>query len=251
MFFDSVFFNTIILLGALQGFIISCLLFFSKQNRQSNRLLAFLIFFIALACLNVYLFHQSWFMDSTFCQFFVAIFPMVMVMPMGPLIYFYTRSSLDANFKLGRKERIQFCSLVFDLFQHLVAIIYILGVISRLIKPANQPVGLFIDEYDKYVDIPRWISLATYLTLSIRYLINFKNKTLSEKQPENLKWIREFLTVFFVFQLVWLIHLVPYILPRFSDALIGWGDWYPLYIPLAIIIYWLGIKGYLKYRSSA
>ena len=248
MFFDSVFFNTIILLGALQGFIISCLLFFSKHNKQSNRLLAFLIFFISMACLNVYLFHQSWFMNSGFCQFFVAIFPMVIAMPFGPLIYFYTRSSLDPEFKLGRKEKIQFTSVFFDLFQHLFALIYILAVISRLIRPNNQPIGQFIDEYDKYVDIPRWISMAIYITLSIRYLRTLKKKMISEKRSGNLKWIREFVAVLFVFQMVWLIHLVPYILPRFSDELIGWADWYPLYIPLAVIIYWLGIKGYLKSR---
>ena len=56
-----------------------------------------------------------------------------------------------------------------------------------------------------YADIPRWISLTIYLGLA---------------------------------------HLIPYELPKIGDELIDRFDWYPLYIPMVAIIYFLGAKGY-------
>lgn len=246
MIFDSPFFNTVILLGAIQGFIISSLLFFSQKNRQSNRLLAVLIFLIALANLNLYFMHQTWF-DSWQYQLFIAIVPLIMVMPVGPLIFFYVKSSLDPGFRLTKKQRIHFYPLALDLFQHAVAVVYITGLLTGLIKKNDQPIGLFIDKYDQYVDIPRWISLGIYLWLSLRYISSRKrsNKMDAGRQPGTVKWVREFVFVFLAFEAIWLLHLIPYIIPRYSDALLKWADWYPLYVPLAVMIYWLGIKGYL------
>src|SRR4029077_10727769 len=235
MIFDSHFFNTIILLGAFQGFIISSLLFFSKKNRQSNRILAVLIFLISLACLNIYFTHQTFF-DSWGYQLFIAIVPMIVAMPFGPLIFFYVRSSLDPDFRLTKKQYIHFYPVILDLFQHIVALLYIVGLITGIIKKNDQPIGVFIDEYDMYVDIPRWISVTIYLGLATRYIASFKTKNNLNGHADIPKWVKEFVRVFIVFQAIWLIHLIPYIIPRYSNALLNWGDWYPLYIPLAIII---------------
>jgi hypothetical protein len=84
--------NTIILFGALQGFIISCLLFFSRNRRHADRLLGMLIFLLTLASINVWLNRQSWFQSGLF-QTLDALVPMVIIMPVGPLLYFYQTSS--------------------------------------------------------------------------------------------------------------------------------------------------------------
>jgi AraC-like DNA-binding protein len=31
---------------------------------------------------------------------------------------------------------------------------------------------------------------------------------------------------------------------------LDWGNWYPIYIPLSILVYWLGIRGYLMSNQS-
>lgn len=54
-------FNTIILLGALQGFILFFLLLFSKKNRLQNKLLAWLILLMSLACAKLYGTEHGWF----------------------------------------------------------------------------------------------------------------------------------------------------------------------------------------------
>ncbi len=70
----SGFFDIVILLGAIQGFIISSLLFFSKENRLSNRLLGIFIFLIALATFNCYLIDQNWYTSTHFFQLLSAVF---------------------------------------------------------------------------------------------------------------------------------------------------------------------------------
>jgi len=50
---------------------------------------------------------------------------------------------------------------------------------------------------------------------------------------------------FIIFQSVWFVYLVPYVIPQFTDKILDTFDWYPIYIPMAILIYWLGIKGYI------
>src|ERR1700743_3707920 len=104
----SGFLNIIILLAALQGFISSGLLWWSKPKRLSSRLLALLIFFIALACLNLYLNYQQWFARSSWMQLLDAVVPVDIAMPLGPLLYFYTKSLLLPDFALSKKDKRHF-----------------------------------------------------------------------------------------------------------------------------------------------
>jgi AraC-like DNA-binding protein len=57
--------------------------------------------------------------------------------------------------------------------------------------------------------------------------------------------MRQFIRLFLAFQAIWLVYLVPYVIPSLSNKLMDAVDWYPVYIPLVILIYCLGIKGYL------
>ena len=34
-------------------------------------------------------------------------------------------------------------------------------------------------------------------------------------------------------------------IPRYTSFMLDTFNWYPIYIPMAILIYWLGIKGYV------
>jgi len=65
-----------------------------------------------------------------------------------------------------------------------------------------------------------------------------------------MRWLRQFITIFLVFQVIWFIHLVPYIIPATRNALLDAFGWYPLYIPIAVMIYWLGLRGYIHARSQ-
>lgn len=250
MHWTTGFFDTLILLGALQGFIVSGLLYyssrsFSRKGRTgdlSGRLLAMLIFLLALACLNIYLMKQSWAASTTAGAIFAAVVPMIIIMPVGPLIFFYVRSCLDPEFRIGRRERMHFYPVIIDFFPYATAILYIVGILSGIIPKNVYHIGDFIDTYNVYSDIPRWLSLIIYLWLSRRYI----STSAGEDGQDKLQWPQKFVRIFSLFAVIWLLFLLPYVIPRYSNALIDMMDWYPIYLPLVFMIYWLGVKGYSK-----
>lgn len=244
------FFNIIILMGALQGFIISSLLFFSHKNRGANKLLATFIFFIALACFNLFISGQKWASSGQIMPLLTAVVPMVIIMPLGPLLFFYIKASLNPNFALTKKDKLHFVTVIIDLFPYLTAVFFIVTILSGMIKNHAFNVGLFIDNYNVYSDIPRWLSLTIYLALSIRYLAAFNKTAAAAGIPGQLKWLRQLTTAIIIFQSIWLLYLIPYVMPGYGDKLLEMVNWYPIYVPMAILIYWLGIKGYLVMQAQ-
>lgn len=238
------FLNIIILLGALQGFIISALLYFKKERLYANKLLAVLIFLISLACLNLYLLNIEITKDSTFWSIFSLIVPMVIAMPIGPLIYFYVQSLQSPAFKLNRSHRVHFYSVVIDLLPSFIGIVFVSGAMVHWIdKSEFNRWGNFLDSYSTYADFPRWLSATIYIGLTWRRVSDFR-------QPDAVTWPKQFVIGFGIFQIIWLVHLVPYLIPSLSGALLEWVGWYPVYIPLAVMVYWLGFNGYLKARPQ-
>jgi AraC-like DNA-binding protein len=240
--------NTIILFGALQGFIISCLLFFSRNRRQADRLLGMLIFLLTLASINVWLNKQGWFQSGLF-QTLDALVPMVIIMPVGPLLYFYQRSLLDPQFKLTKKQRIHFVPILIDLMPGITCIGFILGVLTGLVANRPGPVGYFIDTYNTYADIPRWLSISIYLALSIYRLRQYR-KLNGQTTVEPVKWLRQLQAAFIAFQFISLCYLIPYVLPAYTGEMVRIFYWYPIYVPLALLIYWLGFKGYMQRQRT-
>jgi AraC-like DNA-binding protein len=239
------FLNTIILLGALQGSIVSILLFRRRTNKQANRLLGWLLLLMSLASFNLYFLNTGWFESHQVLLILSYTIPMVIVMPMGPLIYFYIRTMIEPEFRLTSRRRLHFAAGIIDIVPEMAAIIFICGVYLGLLKPDGRPWGLFIDEYNKYADIPRWLSVTIYLLLSYGYLRRTSIATEDIARVAIRRWLKQFIGVFLVFQFIWFLYLVPYILPGYSDRLMNAVGWYPVYIPLSMLIYWLGIKGYL------
>lgn len=163
---------------------------------------------------------------------------------MGPLIYFYIQAMLNPSFRLARGHKLQFLTGIIDIIPQLTAIVFIAGVYMKIIKYNPEPWGLFIDDYNMYSDIPRWLSLTVYVLLSFKFLRKEKTVGGNTDKETIRKWLQLFITIFLAFQLIWFIFLIPYILPAYSDWLLNKFDWYPIYIPIAVMIYWLGLKGY-------
>ena len=246
MSFFSPFLETLILLGALQGFILTGVLLYSKRDGKSNRILAILILVISLANLNLYVTGTDWFSRSPILPLLFALVPMVFAMAIGPLIYFYIRSYGEPSFEFKKKYRVHFYPVIIDLVPQITAFIYISGLLLKWFPKNGAPWGHFIDRYNTYADIPRWLSVSIYVWISHRYIRSLKNQSEGVRgQFRHLRWLRQFILVFTVFQVIWFLYLIPYCIPKYSTRLMDLVNWYPIYIPLSIMIYWLGIKGWL------
>lgn len=239
-------------MGCLQGFILCALLYFSPPKRLAERLLAALLFLLSLASLNIYLSESDM---PRFVGVVLSLVPTIIFMPFGPLIYFYTKSLLDPAFRLERKHTIHFLPIVIDVLPAFAAWVLTIGHLLRHFSQEDLlPWGDIIGQYNSYSDLPRWISVTAYLILTKKYLGTI---TASLTQPErqrnrkHLDWLRIFLNTFLVFQLVWLVFLIPYIIPFSRFVVLDYVGYYPIYIPLAVLIYGLGIKGFIHSRVTA
>ncbi|GAB4048217.1 helix-turn-helix domain-containing protein [Spirosoma litoris] len=241
-------FDLILLLGSIQGVILAALLWFNpKGNRLSNRLLATLIGLLALMSFAVG--HP---ITNRYILFALDLTPLIIAMPIGPLIYFYTKSMLDPAFQFGKTERRHFYPAVLDLGSKFIGWVFITGMLLGFFERKTGPSwGNAMDEYDTYIDIPRWLSATIYLFLTRRALRQYQSTNQQATQLRPMRWLWQFVNVFLVFQTIWFIHLVPYIIPASRGPLLDRFGWYPIYIPIAILIYWLGFKGYLYTRSES
>jgi len=241
------------LLAAFQGLIIGILLFYTRINKASNRLLAVLLWLISLASLNLFLGTTGLYYSTTAIAIIHALVPMVIIMPIGPLIFLYTQSAHDPAFRIQKRHGWHFLSLIIDLVPQLTALIFFAGSFSGVIKTGPQTWGSFIDSYNVYSDIPRWFSLTIYVWLAHKHLSVTSNKiqgpSLYEKKKSD--WLRQFLNLFMAFQFIWLLYLIPYVIPTYTDFMLDTVGWYPVYIPLAVLVYWLGLKGYIINYSIA
>ena len=158
----------------------------------------------------------------------------------GPLVYFYVKSILNPDFRLSKKDRPHFYLIILDFIPNLVLILfYGLKLIGISLFPNNDLLWDFIESYNLYVDIPRWLSLAIYVYLAWKLLSQYKS-------PQNvhfIKWAKQFTLGITIFSIIWLLHLIPYSIPVLSNDLLANFGWYPIYIPVIILIYWLGVNG--------
>lgn len=237
------FFDLLILLGSLQGVILAVLLWRNRQgNSLANRLLAALMAILAAACFSIGVPLNQW--TSTMLD----LVPLIIVMPVGPIIFFYTKASLDPNFRLGRRQQLHFLPAILDISKQGIVWVYLIALWTGLTSYENR--GWWADlknGYDTLVDIPGWLSLTLYLGLAQRWISQHKriNLHLSTEANYQLRWLHTLLSVWCGFQLLWLLFLIPYQLPDFRNALLDKVGYYPLYIPLAGLIYWIGLRGYL------
>jgi AraC-like DNA-binding protein len=181
--------------------------------------------------------------SSSFWNFVEAVVPMLIIMPVGPLVYFYVKSILEPHFLFKKKHRVHFYTVILDLVPSLTILGYVAGGSLGFISATNTfDIGGFIESYTMYVDIPRWLSLAVYLWLSFQLL---SKHTTKQKALSSTRWARNFVLGFGIFTGIWLLHLILYIIPASSNWLLGLVGWYPVYIPLTVLLYWLGINGYI------
>ena len=243
--------DLLLLLGSLQGFILVPLLWFNqKGKRLTNRLLAWLIGLLALASLAVGVpIFNKW------VSLLLDFAPLINTMPIGPLLFFYVKSLLDPTFQLGKSEWRQFYAVVLDWGSKIIGFAFIAGRLLGLVSEAEGPAwGHIMNEYNTYSDIPRWLSMFVYLLLTKQWLDRYplvSSGAGAERQQPNVRWLHQLVTVFLAFQVIWLVHLVPYIIPETRSALLDRFGWYPIYVPIAVMIYWLGLRGYLQVRNGS
>jgi len=168
----------------------------------------------------------------------------------GALIYFYTKAQTQPSFKLKRKDWIHFIPVVFQV------IFSIFVRLQNLYWDGTKESLTWLGYYGYVV----WMNNSTiYVVASFLIIIyTYKSQKLLKSLNERFKistikitWIKRIITSFLVyFSLVLLVLLVDLIVFKSANE----GSYfyftrfyyYPFFIGMAILTYWIGLEGFSR-----
>lgn len=184
--------NTILLLGAAQGFVLGVILTFKKKgNQQANRILAGILYFLSFAIVFHTLSHAQ---ILPFLKIHTLIIGIASIM-IGPLLFFYVKALTSVEFKLKRS----------DFFHFIPFLICVLLGFFYLFAGFGTDKHLFI----KIITIVSFGLYTIYIIFAnIRLVSYFKTikNNFSNIEKINLIWLRVFillLTLFLIFAAIY------------------------------------------------
>lgn len=206
------------------------------HNNKASKWLSLLLFLYAMYITPYMLGYANWYSEKLTREILFFV-PFMQVLLIGPIVYFYTKSLLNSNFKLSKKDFIHFIpALLYALYSLIVF------VTDKLILDEFY---FYADGRDK--DLANWyqvaglISMAFYLVLSLLYYFNYRKLVFDKVSYADtllFKWIRNF-TIAFLSILI--LRVLFFILnPDWGE----FGSQFWHYIAFSFVFYYIAVTGY-------
>ena len=232
--------SSLLLIFFFQGIVFSIILLRNGIVNQhiSSKWLSFLLFLLSLYIAPYMLGYAGWYGMQPYRGILFFI-PFMQVLLIGPVVFFYIRSLLYANFKYQKKDWLHF----------IPAILYMLYSIVVFVTDY-----FILDDYYFYADgrdkdLKTWyqltglISMIAYLGYSLKNYLNYKKaifNTVSFADSILFKWIQNFL---FAFLTLLILRILFFILnPQWEEF--GSQFWY--YISFSFVLAYIAINGYAQ-----
>lgn len=222
---------------ALQGLILSVLLWFSSKKIKSNRWISLFIFAVSMMIFYTEFDISGIWKSHSWILNFIVPFNLAL----GPLIYFYSRSLIFEDKTITRKNYFHFLPVLFDLKRQIIFVFYFTGLLA---VPAIQRF-YFLAETQRillspnlFKVLPGFISCSVYCGMTYRIVVSYlSNKELSAHKQADLKWIKKLMQLLSILLGLWLITIIvdffPGKVPSYS-----WTR-YLLGLPAIVFVYWL------------
>lgn len=181
------FINTIFLLGAIHGLVLSILLATKKINQLSNRILGGLmvVFSIDLVMATILGFH----IQTDFPHIIGLDFAITLLY--GPLLYLYTKTLINGQTKLSRKDQSHFLAFV-ALLVYMMPFYFSTG--AEKIAMLNAQSGLnYGPDFITHIKIGyNLVYIPFIITLTYNYRKKLKDN-FSSLEKRNLDWLQGFI----------------------------------------------------------
>ena len=163
--------------------------------------------------------------------------PFMQVLMIGPVVYFYTKSLLNPNFRIAKK----------DWFHFLPSVLYLSYSIIVFVgdKIILDEFYFYADGRDK--DLSNWyqisglISIAVYLVLSLRVYSRYRKlvfETVSYADSILFSWLKHFMVALFIILALRVLFFITN--PEWGEF--GSQFWY--YISFSFVFYYISLNGY-------
>ena len=241
MLFQFGFYSSLLLITFSQGMLYSLLLLRKAivTPNQSDYWLSAFIFLCSFYVAPWMLGFAGWY-DNQPYRDFMFYMPFHQLYLFGPLIYCYTQSLLNPNFKVSKT----------DLWHFLPATIYLLFSFGIWIYDQFFYNGYYfyadgIDkDFDSWYQYSGFVSMAFYLLLSIRYYNIYRRfifQVTSYAESILFRWIRTYLVSFLVLILIPAsFDIIGFFVPEVNSYR---GSWW-FFLAFSIVMYYIAITAY-------
>lgn len=245
LFFDFNQKSSLLLIFFFNAIVFSLLLFLRgfRDSRQDAKWLGLFTLLCGLYIAPFLLGYAGWYSIKTYREILFFL-PLQQLFLIGPVIYFYTKSLLDKDFVLSKKELLHFLPAIGYLIYSLI-----IFIVDKLLLDEFY---FYADGRDKDLDF--WyqmaglISMLYYLLSSLDAYRNYKNILFQEVSYANevlFKWIRNFLLAFTIILILRILFFI--VNPEWGEF--GSKFWY--YFSFSILFFYIAISGYANaVRSS-
>lgn len=229
-------FNTLILLGTIQGFIfVGAVLLLKKYRSRSSYIMVALITAVTLNSLQYYLKDignvSYWTLMGTFYIPYATL--------NCTLLYLYTKTLLMPEYKISVKDKLLFLPFLFFLLMTTVFKILL------FIDPADEIIKNSYENFSNYHEIFAVFYSLFLVAMCYRIVLNYQKKYRNYNISivrQQIIWLKVTLILLFFVVFIYAYLMVRVILyPQTT------GNFYALWIANSFMIYWLGHIGIYKY----
>lgn len=235
--------------GALQGIIYGSILYKTQANKIANQILAVILFLLSyrLIVQSMRLFGLGYYDGWYYIMIDLSWIH-------GALIYFYTKAQVEQGFKIRRRNLIHFIPVV-------IQVCFSVFVRLQNLYWDGTRESLSWLGYWGYV---AWMNNSTIYVIASSLIIYYSyksqkaiNRAVGELTVEEHKivWIRRIIQSFkYYFSLVLIVLLADFLIFNFiydeSYFYFIRFYYYPFFIGIAALTYWIGLEGFSRRKVS-
>lgn len=223
--------NLLILFGAIQGLLVSLILFSSKdENRLKSKSLGI---FVAVLAYNGF---ETFNWSSDINSYFFALFPFTLIFALGPSLYLYVYAIFYPQQKTPQPIIWYYAPVWIQFGLRCCLILYFILEKGRFIESDFS--AQKIDHWLATIAEPLSVAIFwVYLVYTARLI---RHKDSSEPLPTVYRWIKLLVLTMFVLGIIWIATVLsPFLWPTYNDA-----HYYPSEILLVLLIYLISFAGY-------
>lgn len=226
--------NLFVLIGLIQCLLI-IIFAWSRKRSASNRLFVALLFVLGLSLANSLVFSPSG--NGHVPTVLDFVYPELILL-IGPLTFFYTRSLFEKDFKLESRDFIHFAPAILDLAPSAIAfVIWAMGLDYIPSGSTRHEYYYLLDRIFQFLSYPQFVSITGYLFYSWKYLLS--NRTIADNNT--YRWSRDILIGISVIDLIW----SPYVVFGFTEiylTLMKWVYLHPVLYSMSAFFYYLSYR---------
>jgi AraC-like DNA-binding protein len=237
-------YGTSLLLLTLQGALFSVLLA-TRGVSQSRKSDLFLAFILAITCLHEIVYTIG-FMDwyDTFRTTKINYFLFDWSFALAPLIYFYVKSFINSDFQFRRKDWWHFMPIaIYVVFKAFIWIYDSNQAGFDLVQNGELMQNVEFKFTNPITFVLGIIQMVLYLNFSFQLLFQNQDKL---KRNKNFNWLAIFVGVF----TIQILYKVFQIVVNVSIVDLTWKQEWWLYLFSALMLVFVGVKGYFQILSN-